>query len=102
MGKSGVIQTMGPKCEPAPKPAPPLSETAQRKIKDAEKLYQDVKQAAAPDDVTPELYLFSVLAEYKQYPQMADLVDAMLQKRPQDAALKDLKTWVRSQAAASP
>jgi len=28
-------------------------------------------------------------------------MDAMLQKRPGDAALKDLKAWVRSQAAAT-
>ena len=92
---------MGPKCEPAAKTAPPLSSEAQRKIKEAEKVYRDLKQAAAADDVTPELYFFSVLAEYKQYPEMAKMVDAMLQKRPGDAALKDLKAWVRSEAAAS-
>jgi len=32
---------------------------------------------------------------------MAKVVDAMLQKRPGDAALKDLKARVRSQAAGS-
>lgn len=101
MSKSGVIQTMGPKREPAAKTAPPLSENAQRKIREAEKVYRDLKQAAAADDVTPELYFFSVLAEFKQYPEMAEVVDSMLQKRPEDAALKDLKAWVRSQAAAS-
>jgi hypothetical protein len=100
ISKSGVIQTMGPKCEPAAKTAPPLSETAQRKIKEAEKVYQDLKKSAAADDITPELYFFSVLAEHKQFPEMAKMVDTMLQKRPGDAALKDLKAWVRSQAAA--
>ena len=101
MSKSGVIQTMGPKREPAAKTAAPLSSEAQRKIKEAEKVYRDLKKAAAADDVTPELYFFSVLAEYKQFPEMAEVVDTMLQKRPGDAALKDLKAWVRSQAAAS-
>ena len=101
MGKSGVIQTMGPGREPAARTAPPLSENAQRKIREAETVYRDLKQAAAADDVTPELYFFSVLAEYNQYPEMAKVVDTMLQKRPGDAALKDLKAWVRSQAAAS-
>ena len=101
MSKSGVIQTMGPKCEPAAKTAPPLSSEAQRKIKEAEKVYLDLKKSAAADDVTPDLYFFSVLAEYKQFPEMAKMVDAMLQKRPGDTALKDLKAWVRSEAAAS-
>jgi hypothetical protein len=100
ISKSGVIQTMGPKCEPAAKTAAPLSANAQRKIKEAEKVYQDLKKSAAADDITPELYFFSVLAEHKQFPEMAKMVDTMLQKRPGDAALKDLKAWVCSQAAA--
>ncbi len=100
MSKSGVIQTMGARREPAPKTAAPLSREAQRKIQEAEKVYQDLKKSAAADDVTPELYFLGVLAEYQQYPEMAQMVDTMLQKRPGDAALKDLKAWVRSQAAA--
>lgn len=98
--KSGVIQTMGPKCAPAAKTAVPLSSEAQRKIKEAEKAYQDLKKSAAADDITPEFYFLGVLAEYKQYPEMAKMVDTMLQKRPGDMALKDLQAWVRSQAAA--
>ncbi len=71
MSKSGVIQTMGPRCEPAAKSAAPLSSEAQRKIKAAEKVYRDLKNNAAADDVTPELYFYSVLAEYQQFPEMA-------------------------------
>jgi hypothetical protein len=99
MSKSGVIQTMGPKRGTAPKTAAPLSLEAQRKIKEAEKVYRDLKKAAAADDVTPELYFFGVLAEYKQYPEMTKVVDIMLQKRPGDVDLKNLQAWVRSQAA---
>jgi hypothetical protein len=98
INKSGVIQTMGPRCETAPKTAAPLSSEAQRKIKAAEKVYRDLKKVAAADDVTPELYFFGVLAEYKQYPAMTKVVDIMLQKRPGDAALKDLKACVQTQA----
>ncbi|MGA9755103.1 MAG: hypothetical protein WBV23_08155 [Desulfobaccales bacterium] len=101
MSKSGVIQTMGSRCETAPKTAAPLSSEAQREIKEAEKVYRGLKKTAAADDVTPELYFLGVLAEYNQYPEMAKMVDAMLQKRPGDAGLKDLKAWVRSQAAAT-
>ena len=101
MSKSGVIQTMGPRGEMVAKTVAPLSSEAQRKIKEAEKVYRDLEKSTAADDVTPELYFFSVLAEYKQYPEMAKVVDTMLQKRPGDAALNDLKAWVRSQAATS-
>ncbi len=101
MSKSGVIQTMGSRGEMVAKTAAPLSSEAQRKIKEAEKVYRDLEKGTAADDVTPELYFFSILAEYKQYPEMAKVVDAMLQKRPGDAALNDLKAWVRSQAATS-
>lgn len=101
-GRSGFIQTMAPHCPAAEKAGAPalLSSEAQRKIKEAEKVYRDLKKAAAADDVTPELYFLGILAEYKQYPEMAKVVDTMLQKRPGDAALKDLKAWVRSQTAA--
>jgi hypothetical protein len=98
INKSGVIQTMGARCETTPETAAPLSSQAQRKIKEAEKVYRDLKSVAAADDVTPELYLFGVLAKYKQYPAMTKVVDTMLQKRPGDVALKDLKACVQSQA----
>lgn len=98
MSKSGVIQTMGPRCEPAARSAAPLSSEAQRKIKAAEKVYRDLKNSAAADDITPELYFYSVLAEYQQFPEMAEMVDTMLQKRPGDVALKDLQACVRTRA----
>jgi hypothetical protein len=99
-GNSGVIQTMAPTCPAPEKAAAPVPRTyeAQRKIKEAEKLYQELKKGAAADDVTPELYLFGVLAEYKQFPEMVKMIDAMLEKRPGDAALKNLKASVRAQA----
>jgi hypothetical protein len=102
-GRSGLIQTMAPQCPAAEKAGAPalLSSEAQRKIKEAEKVYRDFKEAAAADDVTPELYFLGVLAEYKQYPEMAKVLDTMLQKRPGDAGLKDLQAWVRTQAAAT-
>jgi hypothetical protein len=98
-GRSGFIQTMAPQCpaaERAGAPAP-LSSGAQRKIQAAEKVYRDLQKAAAADDVTPELYFLGVLTEYKQFSEMPKVVETMLQKRPGDAALKDLKDWLRQQ-----
>lgn len=90
-GRSGIIQTMGPG-GPAP-----LSNEDKRNIREAEKVYRDLKNAAAADDITPELYFFSVLAEYKQFPEMLQVVETMLAKRPGDVAVTDLKDWVRRQ-----
>ena len=99
-GKSGIIQTMAPTCPAPEKAAAPVPRTyeAQRRIKEAEKLYQELKKGAAADDITPELYLYGVLAEYKQFPEMVKMIDAMLEKRPGDAALKNLKASVLVQA----
>jgi len=101
ISKSGVIQTMTP-ASPGPDrtPAAPLSPEALRKIKEAEGIYRDLSKNATAPDLTPELYFFSVLAEYKQYPEMEKVVDTMLSKKPGDPALKNLQIWVRSQAAA--
>ncbi len=89
---------MGPRCELPTRSPAPLPSEAQRKIQEAEKTYRDLEKNAAADDITPELYFFSVLAEYRQFLEMAKLVDNMLQKRPGDVALLNLKAWVRSQS----
>jgi CHAT domain-containing protein/tetratricopeptide (TPR) repeat protein len=96
--RSGGIQTMTPAgLAPAGTPAP-LTKEAQSQIKEAEGIYQDLLKTAAAHDVTPELYLLSVLAKYGQYAEMDKLVDTMLQKKPGDQALKDLQAWVQSKS----
>jgi hypothetical protein len=92
-GRSGAIQTMAPVC-PVPSKDAPSPEVIRKEIKQAEAVYQDLKQKAAADDFTPELYFLGVLAEYRQYAEMNKILDKMLQKNPGDAALKELKAWV--------
>ena len=75
-----------------------LSAEAQRRIKEAEGIYQDLSKTAAANDVTPEMYLLSVLGKYGQYAEMDKLADTMLRKRPGDQDLKDLKAWVQSKS----
>jgi hypothetical protein len=100
LSTSGVIQTMGARCEPAAKPAAPLSANAQKQIKAAQQVYRDLQKVAAADDITPELYFLGVLAKYQQYPEMIKVADAMLQKRPNDVSVIDLQTRVLRQARA--
>ncbi|MDD2901282.1 MAG: hypothetical protein PHU44_02470 [Syntrophales bacterium] len=94
-GRSGAIQTMAPVCKlPPPGPSP---EEAQKIIKEGQAVYQDLKKQAGPDDFTPELYFLGVLAECRRYSEMNKMLDEMLQKKPGDAALQKMKSWVRTQ-----
>jgi len=98
---SGVIQTMGVK-KPAPAPAAgarPLCDRDRKEAAAAEKTYQDLKKQAGPDDLTPEIYLLGVYANYGQYDKMAQVIDLMLAQRPKDAQLRKLKAWARAQAS---
>ncbi len=99
---SGVIQTMAPECKtstPAATCVKPLNAQGRKELKEAQKVYQNLRQKTDEGDLTPEFYLLSVLADYGQYPQMLALIDTMLTQKPGDPVLKDLKTWVRSQPA---
>ncbi len=95
-GRSGAIQTMAPVCT-VPPPMPP-PEVVQKEIKQAEAVYQDLKQKAGADDFTPELYFLVVLAEYRQYTEMNKILDDLLKKKPGDPDLKEMKAWVRAQS----
>lgn len=87
---------MAPVC-PVPSQGPSAAESRQE-IKKAAAVYQDLKKKAAADDFTPELYFLGVLAENRQYVEMNKILDQMLQKKPGDAALKELKSWIRAQS----
>jgi hypothetical protein len=101
-GRSGVIQTMAPTCPTPKKAATPaaLSEKARGEIKEAKRVYRELKKKVAADDPTPELYLLGVLAQHQQYGQMDKIIDKKLQKKPEDAAFRDLRAWVRAQCNA--
>jgi hypothetical protein len=94
---SGVIPTMGARPASSPQPTPALR-TAQtpKEVAEAERLYQNLKKQAKPDDLTLEIYLLSVYAEREQYQKMESLIDIMLTKRPGDETLKGLKARVKA------
>jgi len=100
---TGAIQTMAPQTtSPLGKPVQPLTAAAQIDLKEAKKTYHQMLKKASADDVTPELYYLSVLADYGQTAEMAEVVAAMAAKRPGDAAVKRMQDWVRAQSAPRP
>ncbi|MHB8068387.1 MAG: hypothetical protein ACYDIC_10860 [Desulfobaccales bacterium] len=94
--RSGAIQTMAPTCPVQPQAAP-LTPAARKEIQAAKTVYQDLKKKAATGDFTPELYFLGVLAQHRQYQEMDQMLDKILQKNPGDQGFNDLKTWVRAQ-----
>ena len=100
---TGTIQTMAPKQAPSPPPTPrPLAEQDKKEVAEAEKVYQDLKKQVKANDLTPDIYLVSVYADYGQYGKMVQVIDVMLAQRPDDPNLKKLKAWARAQPSRQP
>ena len=67
------------------------------KVEAAKKTYEALKKASEPDDITPELYFYSVLAEFGQYQEMGELVEIMRKKQPENKEIDTLEEWIKSQ-----
>lgn len=99
---SGAIQTMAPKIAgraetpPVLREEKTLSREARQEIKNAQQQYESLRRQAPDNDLTPELYLLGVLAEYGQTREMEQILDQMLKKKPGDPTLQKLQGWVRS------
>ena len=68
----------------------------------AKEAYQKLRKQAKPDDITPELNLLGVLADYEQYEEMGKVIKEALKIQPESGVLKELSDWVRTQRARSP
>ena len=49
------------------------------------------------DDITSELYLFSVMADYDQFEDMQLLLKRMREKQPGEPVIDQLAVWLNSQ-----
>ena len=76
--------------------APPraLSEAERKKIADAKQNYQDMLKDADAGDITPELYMFSVFADYDQFTEMKLLLAEMRKKQPDNKDIDHLEEWM--------
>lgn len=99
--KTGAVVVRGATRETesdAPPPEPiPLSAEEQKKVDQAEKTYQGLLSASASDDITPELYFFSVLADYDQFSKMLGLLEKMEKKQPKNMEIGYLRRWMETQ-----
>jgi hypothetical protein len=82
-----------------PQKAITLSEEEKAEIKMAKEIYQSLRKQTKAEDITPELNLLGVLADYEQYEEMERVIKDALEIQPDNRVLKELKDWVRTQRA---
>ncbi len=58
--------------------------------------YAQLREQLPPEDITAELYLFSVLQDYLLYGEMKALADEMVRKQPASAEAQQLAAWVKA------
>ena len=90
LGRSGGVAVRG-----AAK-APRLSAEQQAEVKAAKDTYGKLRLQVGADDITPELYLYSVLQDYLLYDDMRPVVDEMSKRQPTSTEVQELAAWVKS------
>ncbi len=68
-----------------------------REINLAKNTYQALLKESGPSDITPELFLFSVLADFDQYDEMDQLIEVMKDKQPGNPTISQLTEWLAGQ-----
>jgi hypothetical protein len=100
LGRSGGMMVRGG-TEASQKPIVPTREE-RAEIAMAKENYQKMRKQAKADDITPELNLLGVLADYEQYEEMEKVIKEALKIQPDHPVLKELEEWVKTQRTPPP
>lgn len=87
----GGVQVRGIR-GPEPAPASPDAEL----VRDAQATYARLRSAMPADDITPELYLYTVLEEFQRYADLKAVVAEMQKRQPDSADVRALAAHVES------
>ncbi len=90
LGRSGGVSVRG-----AGRP-PKLTADQQAEVTSARDTYRKLRAQAVADDITPELYLYSVLQDYLLYEDMKPVVDEMSKRQPNNTGVQELASWVKT------
>ena len=90
LGRSGGIAVRG-----GGKPGR-LSPEQQNEVNQAKATYAEMRKSAATEDITPELYYYSVLQDHLLYSEMKAVTDEMLRRQPNNAEAMELAAYVKS------
>ena len=90
LGRSGGIAVRG-----GGKPGR-LSSEQQAEVSQAKATYAQMRQKASAEDITPELYFYSVLQDHLLYDEMKAVTDEMLKRQPGNPEAQELAAYVKS------
>ena len=73
---------------------PKLTPAQAEEVSQAKRTYDSWKATTDADDITPELYLYTVLHAHMLYDDMKAVVATMQYKQPNSPEVKDMAAWV--------
>ena len=76
----------------------PLSPEQEAEVKQARATYAQLRQSSPADDITPELFLYSVLDEHRLYQDMKVVVSEMQRRQPGNADIAAMAEYVESKS----
>lgn len=76
----------------------PLTAEQEAEIRDARQNYERMRQSFPEDDITPELYLFTVLEEHRKYDDMKPVVAEMRRRQPKNADVAAMAEYVEAKS----
>src|SRR2546428_4973343 len=89
LGRSGGVAGRGH--PPTPRPTP----QQQAEVRQARQTYEQLRQSAPADDITPELYLYSVLQDHLLYNDMKGVVSEMQRRQPSNPDVAVMVEYVK-------
>ena len=89
LGRSGGIEVRG-----GGKPGRLTSEQ-QTEVNQAKATYTQMRQKAPAEDITPELYFYSVLQDHLLYEEMKTVTDEMIKRQPSNPEAQELAAYVK-------
>jgi hypothetical protein len=76
-----------------------LTPQQQAEIRQARQTYEELRQSAPADDITPELYLYSVLQDHLLYHDMKIVVSEMARRQPANPDVAVMVDYVKVRTA---
>jgi hypothetical protein len=89
LGRSGGIAVRGGK-------PGRLSSEQQAEVSQAKANYAQMRQKASAEDITPEIYFYSVLHDHLLYDEMKTVTDEMLKRQSNNPEAQELAAYVKS------
>jgi hypothetical protein len=95
LSRSGTMQVRG--MDESSQDSLALSKDEKSGIALAKKNYQSMRNQTEVDDITPEIYLLGVLADYGKFEEMEKVIKDAQKIQPGNPVLNKLEEWVRAQ-----